>query len=594
LLFHDYAITAQAIGQELKTGEKVRLVADLLRRAESDDDLYTIAVWFSHGPFPPTERRTLSVGGSLERVAYARLAGEQSDRTGTLDYEIFVACRTMTGSTTDAVEMLLEAHLRLGQEIVRSEGLRVAQVQEIYNSLADTSSTAGKLEIIVNTWRAMSPLEIGFFMKTMSRSMRIGMTGTLFEQGIALAFERPIDDIRYVAMVEGNAGTTALRARRGELERTEIRPFRPLDFMLATALERAMDEEGRIRFVHDPTVPIQEYLCEDKLDGVRAQAHIRRNEGGAGPNRVILYSRSQGDLTASFPDVAAALARLPHGLVLDGELVALGADGGVAHFNNLQQRLGVKKPAARHLGEYPAGFVGYDVLVENDTPVLDEPLELRRERLEALAGAHGLPITTQRGVGSWEDVEREFDAARARGNEGLVLKRRGSLYEYGKRGKTWLKAKKEGGSIDAVIRYATGGNGRRSGTLSDFTFGVWLGEPGGERRLVNIGKAYGGYTNEELAELNRQLLPLRGKRFGATYEIEPRIVCELVYDFIQRNTRTEAGYTLRFPRIRRIRWDLGPDDVDTVEDVERLYLEDLNRAEASSEGVYVPGGNDEI
>lgn len=589
MLFHDYAITTQLIGQELKTGEKVRLVADLLRRIEDDDDLYTVAVWFSHGPFPPTEGRTLNVGGALERVAYATLSGDQSDQSGTLDYDIFVACRTMTGSTTDAVQMLLEAHLRLGQEIVTSQGLSVAQVQAIYERLAGTSSTAGKLEILVETWRAMSPLEVGFFMKTMSRgSMRIGMTGTLFEQGIAQAFGHPLEAIRYIAMIEGNAGTTALRARRGELERSELRPFKPIDFMLATALERSMDEHGTIHFVHDTTIEITEYLCEDKLDGVRAQAHIRRSESEEEPNRVMLYSRNQGDLTASFPDVAAALARLPHGLVLDGELVAIGENGRVAHFNNLQQRLGVKKPTAKHLEGFPAGFIGYDILVENDRPVIEEPIEARRTRLEELASRFGLPITTQRPVASWEDVEREFENARARGNEGLVLKRRGSPYDYGKRGKTWLKAKKEGGSIDAVIRYATGGNGRRSGTLSDFTFGVWLRDDDGDARLVNIGKAYGGYTNEELAELNRQLRPLRGKRFGNTYEIEPRIVCELVYDFIQKNPRTEAGYTLRFPRIRRIRWDLGVDDVDTVEDVERLYLEDMARATAENEGIYVP------
>jgi DNA ligase-1 len=151
-----------------------------------------------------------------------------------------------------------------------------------------------------------------------------------------------------------------------------------------------------------------------------------------------------------------------------------------------------------------------------------------------------------------------------------------------------MKAKKEAGSIDAVIRYATGGTGRRSGTLSDFTFGVWLEMEDGTRKLVNIGKAYGGYSNEELAELNRRLAPLRRERFGSTYAIEPEIVCELVYDFIQENPRSEAGYTLRFPRIRRIRWDLALDDIDTVADVARLYREDLERGGAAEAGVYVP------
>lgn len=588
MLFRDYAYTARAIGQALKTGDKVRLVASLLQRAENDDDLYRIAVWFSHGPFPPTDTRTLSVGSALERQVYAAIAGDDSGTTGTLDYDIFVACRTMTGGTTDAVQMLLEARLRTGeQNLVRSRGLTVAQVQDVYDSLAATGSTAEKLSILMDTWRVMDPVEIAFFHRTTWRgAMRIGLSSPLFEQGQALAFARPIADIRYVAMIEGDAGRTAVRARHGDLADVAMVPFAPIDFMLAAAVDRQLADDGSVHFLPDATLDITSYVCEDKLDGVRAQAHIRRMEDGT--SRVVIFSRNQGELTPSFPDVAGRLAHLPHGTVLDGELVGLQEDGRVAHFNNLQQRLGVKHPTAKQIAKFPAGFISYDLLVEHDQSLLDLPLEERRSRLETLAALHSLPITIQRPIHDWRDVEREFAEARARGNEGLMLKRRGSRYEYGKRGKTWLKAKKEGGSIDAVIRYATGGSGRRSGTLSDFTFGVWHEHDDGTRSLVNIGKAYGGFTNEELAELNRLLKPLRGQRFGPTYEIEPRIVCELVYDFIQSNPRTEAGYTLRFPRIRRIRWDLGLDDVDTVRDVERLYQEELSRTTSETGAVYVP------
>lgn len=588
MLFSDYAYTARAIGQTLKTGDKVRLVAGLLQRAETDDDLYRIAVWFSHGPFPPTDTRTLSVGSSLERQVYAALAGDDSGTTGTLDYDIFVACRTMAGGTTDAVQMLLEARLRMGEkDLVSSEGLTVAQVQDVYNRLAATSSTSEKLAILTTTWRAMDPLEISFFHRTTWRgAMRIGLSSPLFEQGLALAFGRDIAEIRYVAMIEGDAGRTAIRARNGDLTDVAMVPFAPIDFMLATAVDRRLADDGSVHFLPDTTLDITAYVCEDKLDGVRAQAHIRRMEDGT--SRVILFSRNQGELTPSFPDVAEQLAHLPHGTVLDGELVGLQENGRVAHFNNLQQRLGVKRPTPKNIASYPAGFISYDLLVENDISLLEQPLEERRARLEKLAALHSLPITIQRPIGDWPDVEKEFAEARARGNEGLMLKRRGSRYEYGKRGKTWLKAKKEGGSIDAVISYATGGSGRRSGTLSDFTFGVWSEHEDGTRSLVNIGKAYGGFTNEELDELNRLLKPLRGKRFGPTYEIEPRIVCELVYDFIQSNPRTEAGYTLRFPRIRRIRWDLGLDDVDTMHEVERLYQEELSRTTSEAGAVYVP------
>jgi DNA ligase-1 len=494
----------------------------------------------------------------------------------------------MSGSTTDAVRMLLEARIRGGVPVVRSEGLSITQVQAIYESLAVTRGNAAKLAIVVDVWRAMDPVEISFFHKTMTGGdMRIGMSGPLLEQAIALAFEQPLDLLRYAAMIEGDAGRTAIRARNDELQQVEMERFRPLEFMLASAIEREVRPDGSIHFVPDPTIDITEYLSEDKLDGIRAQVHVGRKSPDDEDHTVMIFSRNQGELTATFPDVVSTLEHLPHGTVLDGELVAIDPNGEIAHFNNLQQRLGVKKPTAAQLSKYPVLFVAYDLLIDRGESLLEMPIAERRIRLESLAREYSLPLTGQRPIAGWDDLEIQFAAARARGNEGLMLKRRGSRYEYGKRGKTWLKAKKEGGSIDAVIRYAAGGSGRRSGVLSDFTFGVWLSTEEG-RRLVNIGKAYGGYTNEELAELNRQLKQLRGERFGNTYEIEPRIVCELVYDFIQPNPRSEAGYTLRFPRIRRIRWDLGLDDVDSVEDVARLYQEDLGRSTGSAGAIFIP------
>jgi DNA ligase-1 len=585
MLFRDYAITAEAIGATLATSEKIRIVAGLLAGIDDDDELYRVAVWFAHGPFPPSDRRRLNVGSALLRQAYALYAADESAAGGTLDYEMFVAARTLVGGTPETIRMLVEARRRAGIEEERFEGLSVLQVHGLYEQLAVTRGTAAKATILAEAWRMMSPLEISYFLKTIEHgTMRIGMSQSLFEQGIALAFGAQLDQIRYAAMVEGDAGEVTLRARHGGLEHAEIRPFRPIDFMLASPLERSLGEEGDVHFLHDPSIDVSSYLAEDKLDGIRAQVHVGSEDGEI---RVAIFSRNGAELSASFPDVAAQMAALPDGVVLDGEIVAVTADGRTAHFNNLQQRLGVKKPAERLLLDFPARFIPFDLLVEEGGSCLAEPLETRRARLELIASRHRLHVTGQRPVRDWSDLEEQFEEARARGNEGLMLKRRGSLYEYGKRGRSWLKGKKEGGSIDAVIRYAAAGSGNRSGTLSDFTFGVWLEEADGSRRLVNIGKAYSGYTDEELAELNRQLRPLLGQRFGSTYEVAPSIVCELVFDFIQPNPRTEAGYTLRFPRIRRIRWDRAPEQIDTVAEVERLFHEGL-RSPSAHGATFIP------
>ncbi len=326
------------------------------------------------------------------------------------------------------------------------------------------------------------------------------------------------------------------------------------------------------------------------------------SDQGSAPILVRLYSRDLNDVTGTFPDVAVQLRdainnaaftgdhvpdRLPSGqseirepdalqsspgeVVLDGELCVL-EDGHIQPFQRLQKRMGVKKPGKKLLAEHPVRFIAYDMLFLNGEEVIDLPLHLRRKRLEEFCKQTGLPFSRQHAIASESDIDRLFAQALKHGNEGLMLKRRDSIYEFGQRNKSWLKVKQPAGSLDTVIMYAHAGSGRRGGTYSDFTLGIRVDEDDRyEEQFIPIGKAYGGYTDEELKKLNRRIKELAVERFGPTLSLRPGIVVEVEFDDIQVNRRTKAGYTLRLPRFRAIRWDLSPSDTDTLADVEQMY-----------------------
>ncbi|MGM0745826.1 MAG: ATP-dependent DNA ligase, partial [Bacteroidota bacterium] len=258
-------------------------------------------------------------------------------------------------------------------------------------------------------------------------------------------------------------------------------------------------------------------------------------------------------------------------IVLDGEICVY-YDEKIQPFQLLQKRMGLKKPSKKILKELPVLFIAYDLLYVDGSPVFDLPLEQRRNKLEALSERHRIPLSNQFELNDSDVLDKLFDRAVAHGNEGLMLKQRGSGYEYGQRGKSWLKVKKPGGTLDTVMMYAHAGSGKRGGLYSDFTLGISVkSDERYEEEFVPIGKAYGGYTDEELKKMNSEIKKLTVERYGPTLGLVPGLMVELEFDDIQINKRTKAGYTLRLPRFKRIRWDLKPEDADTLKDVERLY-----------------------
>ncbi len=304
---------------------------------------------------------------------------------------------------------------------------------------------------------------------------------------------------------------------------------------------------------------------------MRCQMHISGD-------RVELYSRDLNDITHSFPEIIDFFKQrnLPD-VVLDGE-VCVYKDDEILPFQLLQKRIGRKKPSQKVINKYPVLFIAYDILFYDSGPIFEKTLLDRREILQKLSDQFNLPVTNQFEVEGQEHVDEMFDRALAHGNEGLMLKKKDSTYEYGQRRKSWLKVKKPGGTLDTVMMYAHAGSGKRGGYYSDFTLGIRVAEDERyEEEFIPIGKAYGGYTDEEMKRMNERIKELTVEKYGPTLGLIPEIMVELEFDDIQVNKRTKANYTLRLPRFKAIRWDMSPEDADTLKDVERMYEEKINR-----------------
>jgi DNA ligase-1 len=369
-------------------------------------------------------------------------------------------------------------------------------------------------------------------------------------------------------------------------------------------------EEAVERFSGEPeeeadTTHIEAFL-EDKYDGMRAQVHCGDAEQ---PQRVAIYSRNKEDVTESFPDLEEAFARVAEAgtgpVIFDGEI--LGWDyktGRALPFAVLGQRIGRKRVSSEWRRQVPVVFMAFDLMYANNELLLELPLRERRNRLEAVAeklvevtrspifiderkkGAQGVMFTEDDGeqverlmlspsrlVESAEDIDRAYAEARARANEGVMLKAAESVYQPGRRGLAWMKLKRELATLDVVVTGAEFGHGKRAGILSDYTFAV----RGADGELLNVGKAYSGLTDAEIAEMSAWMMEHTLEDQGFFRTVEPLMVLEVAFNNIMRSGRHASGFALRFPRILRIRTDKPLSEIDTVERVEEVYQSQVDR-----------------
>jgi DNA ligase-1 len=306
-----------------------------------------------------------------------------------------------------------------------------------------------------------------------------------------------------------------------------------------------------------------QFVAEWKWDGIRVQIVT-------GARGVCLFSRGGDDVSAAFPDIVEAFAGLD--VVADGELLVV-REGAVMPFNDLQQRLNRKTVTPRMLEQFPAHLRLYDLLLANGEDMRPLAFTERRRRLEAWHGEARPPrsdLSELIEFETFDELNELWAGARARGLEGLMLKRKSSPYLAGRPKGHWFKWKRNPLTLDCVLMYAQRGSGKRSSYYSDYTFGLWRGTPEGGEELVPVGKAYFGFTDEELLRLDSFIRNHTAERFGPVRAVEPRLVLEVAFDAVQPSTRHKSGLAMRFPRIHRIRWDKPAGEADRLEALSAL------------------------
>lgn len=430
----------------------------------------------------------------------------------------------------------------------------------------------------IGWWRALPTRERFLLNKLATGSMRVGVSSGLIAR--AVAQHAALDETLTVQRLMGDWTPSADFMRRllappapGDLADAGA----PYPFYLASPVEDAPRPPGAT--VPEALGEAAEFLAEWKWDGIRAQV-IRR--GG----RSFVWSRGEELMNGRFPEVEALAAAVPDGTVLDGEILAMDADGTVGSFARLQRRIARKKVGAKLLAEAPVGLLAYDLLEWQGVDLRGQPLSARRAQLEQLAAAlPALRLSPRIEAAGWPALAGLREQARARGVEGLMLKRLDSPYLAGRRRGGWWKWKIGAMTVDCVLVYAQAGHGRRANLYTDFTLAVWADPPPADGAtpaappsLVPVAKAYSGLTDAELVEMDRWIRRHTLEKFGPVRSVDASEdhgqVFEIAFEGIQASPRHKSGVALRFPRIARWRRDKKPSAADTLASLKRLITPD--------------------
>jgi len=510
---------------------KLKLIGDYLKRTPDPDRGYALAALTGELDLPAV--KPAAIRAIAEERVDPILLYMSRDYVGDMAETVSLLWPKSPQDRTDQPADLDDGTLRLSAVVERLARLGRAEAPGALASMLDHLDASGRFALL----------------KLATGALRIGISARLAKVALAQAFGLDVDAVEEVWHGIGPPYLPIFDWAEGRGEQPTARDvpvFRP--FMLAFPLE-----DGR--------VDMADYAAEWKWDGIRVQL-VR----AGGETR--LYSRAGDDITHSFPDVASAFDREA---VLDGELLVRGEfqGGQAASFNALQQRLGRKAVSARMLGDYPAFVRLYDILLDGAEDLRALPWTGRRARLEAFAAVldpERFDVSPLIEAASFEALAEIRAGTRDASIEGVMLKRRDSPYLPGRKTGHWYKWKRDPLNADCVLMYAARGSGKRSSYYSDYTFGCW----NEEGELLPVGKAYFGFTDEELKWLDRFVRNHTLQRFGPVREVEKKLVLEVAFDSIHLSKRHKSGLAMRFPRISRIRTDKPADEADTIETLKRM------------------------
>ena len=537
---------------------KVSILSEYLSRL--DNDSLPIAILFLSGRiFPRGSRQNINVGFSIIMQSLSEIAMLDASEI----QQVYLTHGDMGALSEYAVS---KKHIF---SLFRQQQQTLCFVYNQLKKIADTvGSGAGKnkTKILTGLLIDMLPLEAKYLIKIINGEMRIGLVEGLIEIAIAKAFNQNIKVIREAMLVAGDIAQVSILAKRNLLDKAIIKPLTPLSFMLADVMFTA---EEIINYYEKPLI------CEYKYDGIRVQLHKFGQE-------IRMFSRKLADVTNAFPEFAdAALSATATSssssslspssnidFILDGEILAF-RNNKPLHFQELQKRLRKKTVTEQIIAEVPVIYTVYDIMYFNGEAIIKKPLNERKEILSCVAFKQPIINSSYKIVNSEQEIISMFGVSKDIGHEGLVLKEPNSQYHPGRRGRYWVKLKKELDTIDAVILIAEYGHGKRAGTLSDYTFAVR--DEKNNNKLRVIGKAYSGLTDEEIDDMTNRLKSLMIKDEVYKIIVKPEIVLEIAFDSIQKSDRHDSSFALRFPRIKNIRNDKTVADIDTLEKVEQIY-----------------------
>jgi len=562
--------TCEKIKSITKKNEKIEIISAYIANLDDETSLFIAVLFLSGRVFPAGSNLTLNIGfttimQSLSEIALLDIKDIQNIH---LKYGDIGAIAEYAVSKKYVISLFNQQD-KLDLSYLYHQFKKIA-------TITGSGSNRNKKNILKGLLIACSPLESKYLIKIITGEMRIGSVESLMEVAISRAFDKELKLIREAMLISGDISQVAVLAKKNLLHNAIMKPFVPVSFMLADVMFSA---EEIINYYNKPLI------CEYKYDGIRLQLHKFNKE-------VRLFSRNLVEITYAFPELVKAAIETTIettntmlsnqvDFIVDGELIAF-KNGKPLHFQELQKRLRRKNVTNSIQTEVPIYYFIYDIMYFKNYQVLKKSLFDRKDILSSISFKEPIINSSYKIVESIEKVIAIFNESKDNGYEGLVVKDPLSQYHPGKRGRYWMKLKKELDTIDAVIVIAEYGHGKRAGVLSDYTFAVIDEESNNNynndnnfyeknSRLKTIGKAYSGLTDKEIDEMTKKLREITLEDKGNIIRVKPEIVLEVAFDTIQKSDRHNSGFALRFPRIKNIRIDKGIKDIDTLEKVKQIY-----------------------
>lgn len=517
----------QAIDSSTKTNDKVAALVDYFNRADDTDKVWAIALLTGNKPKRPVKTTDLRLWAAEIAALPLWILEESYYVVGDLAETLALIVGDPKDDST--------ADIPLHQVILQLKKLNQQSVEE-------------KKEVITAFWKGKTKAENFVFNKLITGNFRMGLSKQLVIKSLALYLEKDEKEIAHRLMGKWDPETESMESLFSDAS-AEAKDFLPYPFFLAYPLEEEPSE-----FLGD----IGDWFLEKKYDGIRGQIIVRNDQ-------VFVWSRGEELLTDKFPEFTKLSELLENGTVIDGEIIPW-QSGSPLPFSIMQTRIGRKNLSAKSLAAAPLVMICYDLLEYKGEDIRHLSLEERRSKLADVLSDESLTnlllLSPLVDLKNWDEVADFRASARESFCEGLMIKRKSSVYETGRRRGNWWKWKTDPMTIDGVLIYAQSGSGRRANLLTDYTFAVW---DGGE--LVPFAKAYSGLTDKEILKVDRWIRRNTLEKFGPVRSVKPELVFEIAFEGINRSPRHKSGVALRFPRIARQRTDKPVEEANTKDDL---------------------------